>query len=345
MRGSRGFRRRRSTSSSGSALRARRRPRSSRFPPTGNASTARSDRGRPGTRSSPSSGSCGRTAGAWERADAAGELGRDAGLRWRRTARAARSRAELVDVGAGTQRDATTPARTCGASSCSPRRSPRRCVTLAVERFGAAGIVSYAQNQRTAWWGEDENLVRWGHLEHLLAASRPSPSWSRSSRRAPSGSGSLAGETVRLQAAVRAGKHAGAYEVVTATIPGADPALRAEEIVFSCHLDHPRPGANDNASGCATILEVGAHARQADRRGHACARPARTIRFVWPPEIEGTLALLNARPGARGRGSRPRSTSTWSAAARRPRRSSTSPAARRACRRSSTTWPRRSARS
>ena len=32
---------------------------------------------------------------------------------------------------------------------------------LAVERFGVAGIVSYAQNQRTAWWGENENLVRW----------------------------------------------------------------------------------------------------------------------------------------------------------------------------------------
>src|SRR4029077_14786397 len=26
------------------------------------------------------------------------------------------------------------------------------------------------------------------------------------------------------------------------------------------------------------------------------ARPARTIRFIWPPEIEGTLTLLNAKP-------------------------------------------------
>ena len=32
-------------------------------------------------------------------------------------------------------------------------------------RFKAAGIVSYAQNQKTAWSGEDENLIRWGHLE------------------------------------------------------------------------------------------------------------------------------------------------------------------------------------
>ena len=25
-------------------------------------------------------------------------------------------------------------------------------------------------------------------------------------------------------------------------------------------------------------------------------RPARTLRFLWPPEIEGTTILLNARP-------------------------------------------------
>ncbi len=44
--------------------------------------------------------------------------------------------------------------------------------------------------------------------------------------------------------------------MVTATIPGADAKLKGEEIAFSCHLDHQRPGANDNASGCVTILEV-----------------------------------------------------------------------------------------
>src|SRR5258708_26847790 len=36
---------------------------------------------------------------------------------------------------------------------------------LAVDKFGAVGIISDAQNQRTGWWGEDENLVRWGHLQ------------------------------------------------------------------------------------------------------------------------------------------------------------------------------------
>jgi len=82
---------------------------------------------------------------------------------------------------------------------------------------------------------------------------------------------------------------------VTATIPGADPKLRDEEIAFSCHLDHQRPGANDNASGCVTILEVARTLQKLITEGKI-ARPARTLRFIWPPEIEGTTTLLNARP-------------------------------------------------
>jgi hypothetical protein len=92
---------------------------------------------------------------------------------------------------------------------------------------------------------------------------------------------------------VKAGQHAGNYEVVTAVIPGAD--AKEEEIALSCHLDHQRPGANDNASGCVTILEVARTLQKLIAEGKL-ARPARTIRFIWPPEIEGTLALLNGKP-------------------------------------------------
>src|SRR5262249_5947973 len=96
-------------------------------------------------------------------------------------------------------------------------------------------------------------------------------------------------------ALVHAGQHAGSYEVVTATIAGSDPRLKEEEVAFSCHLDHPRPGANDNASGCVTILEVARTLQKLIGNG-TLARPARTLRFIWPPEIEGTVTLLNARP-------------------------------------------------
>jgi len=165
---------------------------------------------------------------------------------------------------------------------------------LAVEKFGAAGIISYAQNQRTAWWGEDENLVRWGHLESFPKTKTFAFMVSLKTARALR-ERLARGEQIHLHAAVRAGQHAANYEVVTATIPGADPKLKQEEIVFSCHLDHQRPGANDNASGCVTILEVARTLQKLITEGKL-ARPARTIRFIWPPEIEGTTTLLNARP-------------------------------------------------
>src|SRR5437879_11319073 len=91
-----------------------------------------------------------------------------------------------------------------------------------------------------------------------------------------------------IRAVGKAGERAGMYEVVTATIAGADAKLRDEEIAFSCHLDHQRPGANDNASGCVTILEVARTLQKLIAEGKL-ARPARTIRFIWPPEIEGTV--------------------------------------------------------
>jgi len=200
----------------------------------------------------------------------------------------------LVDVGEGTsERDYA--GKDIRGNLVLTSQQPGAVQDLAVGRFGAAGIVSYAQNQRTAWWGEDENLVRWGHLTtfspHPAFAFMVSLKQGRALRQRL-----LSGQPVRLEARVRAGKHAGGYEVVTATIPGADPVLRSQEIAFSCHLDHQRPGANDNASGCVAILEAARALAKLIAEGRL-PRPARTLRFIWPPEIEGTLAMLNGVPG------------------------------------------------
>lgn len=200
---------------------------------------------------------------------------------------------ELMDVGAGTS-EADYAGKDVRGKLVLASAQPGPVARLAVDRYGAAGIVSYAQNQRTAWWGENENLVRWGHLDTF--GHRPTFAFMVSLKQARDFQQRLGrGETIRLHALVRAGKEPGFYEIATATIAGSDPALRSQEIVYSCHLDHPRPGANDNASGCATILEVARTLRKLidEKR---LQPPARTIRFVWPPEIEGTLALLNSRP-------------------------------------------------
>jgi len=203
--------------------------------------------------------------------------------------------AGLVDLGSGTS-EADYAGKDVKGKIVLVSASPGAVQDLAVGKFGAAGIVSYAQNQKTAWWGEDENLIRWGHLEtfteHKTFAFMVSLKTARRMRER------LAhGEKITLHAVVKAGQHAGNYEVVTATIPGSDPKLKEEEIAFSCHLDHQRPGANDNASGCVTILEVARTLQKLIAEGKL-ARPARTIRFIWPPEIEGTLALLNGPRGS-----------------------------------------------
>ena len=201
--------------------------------------------------------------------------------------------AELIDVNNGTS-ESDYAGKDVRGKLVLASAQPGAVAPLAVERFGAAGIVSYAQNQRTAWWGENENLVRWGHLDTF--AAKPTFAFMISLKQARNFQSRLArGEKVRLHAIVRAGKHPGSYDIATATIPGADPNLRNEEIAFSCHLDHQRPGANDNASGSVTILEVARAFNKLISEGKI-ARPARTIRFIWPPEIEGTIALLNARP-------------------------------------------------
>ena len=201
--------------------------------------------------------------------------------------------ADLIDVGAGVA-ESDYAGKEVRGKIVLVSAQPAAVQTLAVEKFGAAGIISYAMNQRTAWWGEDENMIRWGHLQSFPKTK--TFGFMVSLKTARSLRERLArGEQIRLHAAVRADQHPGNYEIVTATIPGADPKLKDQEIAFSCHLDHQRPGANDNASGCATILEVARTLQKLISEGKL-PRPARTIRFIWPPEIEGTTTLLNAKP-------------------------------------------------
>ncbi len=165
---------------------------------------------------------------------------------------------------------------------------------LAVAKFGAAGIVSDMPNQSTAWSGLDTGIVRWGHLDGSLPqgfafmVSRATASDLRAQL--------AAGHPVRLGAHVDAQVGPGHWTVVTGTIPGTDSA--AGEIVYSCHLDHQRPGANDNGSGCVTILESARVLARLIGNG-SLARPKRTLRFIWGPEVEGTMAYLSRHPDIR----------------------------------------------
>jgi aminopeptidase YwaD len=164
---------------------------------------------------------------------------------------------------------------------------------LGVMKFGAAGIVSDMPNQSTAWSGLDTSIVRWGHLDGSL----PGGFAFMVSRATAAGlRAQLAAGTVLLGAHVKAEVGPGHWTVVTGTIPGTDPS--AGEVVYSCHLDHQRPGANDNGSGCVTILESARVLSRLIGSG-ALQRPSRTLRFIWGPEVEGTMAFLSSHPDIR----------------------------------------------
>ena len=163
---------------------------------------------------------------------------------------------------------------------------------LACDERGAAGILSYQQNQVTGWSGDYSDNVRWGHLSPYNPKNKFA--FMISLRKAREYQARLArGEQITLQASVKAEMKPSNYEVVSAVIPGTDAA--GEEIIYSCHLCHQKPGANDNASGAAAILEAARALTALIRRGEI-APPRRTIRFIWPPEISGTVAYFAQHP-------------------------------------------------
>ena len=199
---------------------------------------------------------------------------------------------DLVDVGRGTDRrdydgkDVRGKLVLCDAA-------PSACHRQAVEEHGAAGLVSYNSNQVSAWWRDDQDLIRWGHLDArgrtntfaLMISVREARALQQRLGR---------GDTITLHALVKAhNDDTLPYETLVATIPGTDAS--AGDIVFSCHLDHEKPGANDNASGCSANLEI-ARTLKTLIDAKRIPPPVRTIRFIWPSEMTGTIAYLTKYP-------------------------------------------------
>ncbi len=197
----------------------------------------------------------------------------------------------LVDVGPGTEAADYEGKPIEGKIVLADGPLPR-VHRLAVEERKAAGFLSAYPNQTTGWSGEDQDLVRWGHLTPYNLGN--TFAFMVSKRQAARLRARLAGgEKISLRARVKAKMTASTYDVVDATIPGTD--LAEEEIILTAHLCHQSAGANDNASGSAAIFEVARALGAAIREGKLPA-PRRTIRFLWLPEIAGSQAYLVSNP-------------------------------------------------
>jgi hypothetical protein len=200
--------------------------------------------------------------------------------------------AELVDIGSGLS-DEDYRGKAVKGKLVLTSSQPGAVVEKAVGELGAVGILSYAPNQKSAWWKEDDRLVRWGHLSSFPQTKSFGFMISLGEARALQDKLN-AGEKVILDAKVKAEHFKGEYHLVDAAIEGTDDQVGNHEVLFTCHLDHPRPGANDNASGCVAILEAARTLNKLIKEG-VLPKPRRTLRFIWPAEIEGSLIYLSER--------------------------------------------------
>ena len=205
---------------------------------------------------------------------------------------------ELVDVGSGESADDYEGKDVKGKMVLSSGH-PGAVQRLAVFEKGALGVLSYYTItwQKTRQPGDYPDQVTWGRIDPESDDGQQSTfAFMLSYRIGTMLKNMLAqGQKVVLKADIKAKVYAGHYEVVTGIIPGAKHP--DQEFVFIAHLDHYRPGANDNASGSAVLLEI-ARSIQSMIADKTINPPLRTIRFLWVPEINGTIPYLANHPEA-----------------------------------------------
>lgn len=103
------------------------------------------------------------------------------------------------------------------------------------------------------------------------------------------------GKHLKIRAVVKTAYYKADIEVPTALIKG--DGSSDKEVVLCAHLFEgiAKQGALDNMSGSAAILEAGRAVTELIKQGKI-ARPKRSIRFLWIPEMTGTKLYLRRFP-------------------------------------------------
>ncbi|MBI3670768.1 MAG: DUF4910 domain-containing protein [Acidobacteria bacterium] len=203
-------------------------------------------------------------------------------------------RGEAIDVGRGTDA-ASYEGREVRAQIVFASGYAGAVHREAVLRRGAVGVVIYpAADDRP----EYSDLVRYNGL------------WVQAEEKEKAGFGfqishrqwerlkpQVAAGKLALHAKVDAELHPGALEVTSAYLRGSAPS---QEIILVAHLDHHKFGANDNASGSASLLGIARTVKTLlDQKKILPLK--RTLHFMWVPEHFGTIAWLTKHPEVTGR--------------------------------------------
>lgn len=198
-------------------------------------------------------------------------------------------------VGSSATAEAVFPVRRPGSTDpyegyvvLAPEGGLRSAFEEAVVRRGAAGVlVKMVEGYHQA--DEHPEVVQFGYLpEHERAAfgfSVSPASWQRLEAALTAGPASV---RVAIDVSVDESR-ASAVEL---TLPGTN--ADAPPVVFFAHVDEP--GAHDNASGVAALLELARALRAATESG-AVPVLARPVVFLWGQEIECSRLWLHGHEG------------------------------------------------
>ena len=199
----------------------------------------------------------------------------------------------LVDAGAGAEKDFT--GKNVKGALVLGDAPLGRLWQQAVRARGAAGVISteiapYIRPADPKAMSESQkDVLQWGGIPYdaSLKSFGFKASWRAASRLREA----LARNAdTRVRVDIESTFYPGANRTLVAEIPGRSKS--AERIVVVAHVQEP--GANDNASGCATMLSLVVALQDAIRRGDLTA-PERTMTFMWLDEIRGSRQWLTSR--------------------------------------------------
>ena len=206
--------------------------------------------------------------------------------------------APVIDVGTGTEAEFANVdvkgAVVLGDTSAG------RLWQAAVVRRGAIGVVSTsledyirpgstpadAARPRSDW-----NVLQWGSVPYDEA--RKAFGFKSTPKAAARIRERLKTGPARVKVEVVSSFTPGPVRTLVAEIPGA--VLPDERIVLVAHIQEP--GANDNATGCATLMELARAMADGIRTGKL-PKPARTITFLWGDEMRAGRQWKTDHPDA-----------------------------------------------
>jgi hypothetical protein len=200
----------------------------------------------------------------------------------------------LVDVGAGLPADFqgkdVKGAVVLGSGAIGPLWNQ------AVKARGAAGVISTSiapyirPDDPSGFSSPDQwDVFQWGSVpydEHAKAFG-----FKASLRTAAKMRDRLTHGPVKVKVDVQSSFYDGPDRMVVAEIPGT--VAPAERIVMVAHIQEP--GANDDGSGCGTLLALAVALHKAIASG-ALPPPGRTLTFIWGDENRASDAWLTTHP-------------------------------------------------